>query len=89
MKDVVIYTTDTCPYCRQAERFLEAQGVPFTGVDVTDDEAMREKLVELSGGRRTVPQIFIDGEGIGGFDDLAKLEREGRLNAMLGLADDR
>ena len=83
MKDVVIYTTDYCPYCRQAERFLTDKGVPFKGVDVTNDQAMRDKLVEMSG-RRTVPQIFIGGEAIGGYSDMIALHNKGELEAKFG-----
>ena len=83
MKDVVIYSTDYCPYCRQAERFLNEKGVPFTSIDVTSDEAMRDKLVEMSGGRRTVPQIFIGGESIGGYSDMMALHRQGELQGKL------
>jgi glutaredoxin 3 len=84
MKDVTIYTTNACPYCRQAERFLEAQQVPFTNVDVSGDDALRAKLVELSGGRRTVPQIFIGGTPIGGYTDMMALHQKGELFPMLG-----
>ena len=83
MKDVVIYTTNYCPYCRQAEKFLTDKGVPFQQVDVTDDDAMREKLIELSGGRRTVPQIFIGGEAIGGYSDMMTLHQQGQLEPKL------
>ena len=83
MKDVVIYSTDSCPYCRQAERFLKDKGVDFKSVDVSNDDAMREKLIELSGGRRTVPQIFIGGEAIGGYSDMMALHTKGELDAKL------
>ena len=83
MKDVVLYSTNYCPYCRQAERFLTDKGVAFQNIDVTDDQAMRDKLVELSGGRRTVPQIFIGGEAIGGYSDLIALHQKGELDAKL------
>jgi len=83
MKDVTLYSTKICPYCRQAEKFLTDKGVAFENIDVTDDEAMREKLIELSGGRRTVPQIFIGGEAIGGFSDMMALHRAGEFEAML------
>jgi glutaredoxin 3 len=83
MKDVTIYTTDYCPYCRQAEKFLTDKGVPFKQVDVTNDDAMREKLIELSGGRRTVPQIFIAGEAIGGYSDMMALHTKGQLESKL------
>lgn len=83
MKDVTVYTTTYCPYCRQAEKFLESKGVPFKNVDVTEDTAMRERLVEMSGGRRTVPQIFIGGTPIGGYSDMMELHTRGALEPML------
>ena len=70
MKQVVIYTTAYCPYCEAAKRFLRSKKVKFTEVDVTNDEAMREKLVRMTGGRETVPQVFVDGKLIGGYEDL-------------------
>jgi glutaredoxin 3 len=82
MKDVTIYTTNYCPYCRQAEKFLHDKGVPFKQVDVTEDDAMRAKLVELTG-QRTVPQIFIGEESIGGYSDMMKLHTKGELDAKL------
>ncbi len=82
MKDVVIYGTDYCPYCRQAEKFFETRSIPFKAIDVTCDQAMREKLVELTG-QRTVPQIFIGGESIGGYSDLMKLHQQGQLDVKL------
>ena len=88
MKDVVIYTTDYCPYCRRAERFLAERGVRFSSVDVTRDPATREKLVELTGGLTTVPQIFIGGIPVGGFSDLVALHRRGGLEPMLHGAED-
>ncbi len=85
MKDVVVYSTDYCPYCRQAERFLNEKGVPFQSVDVTDNDELRTKLVEMSGGRKTVPQIFIGGEAIGGYSDMIELHRQGALMPKLGV----
>jgi len=85
MKDVTVYTTTTCPYCRQAERFLTEKQVPFQNVDVTGNDELRMKLVELSGGRRTVPQIFIGGEPIGGYSDLMELHQAGKLAPLLGV----
>ena len=82
MKDVTIYTTNYCPYCRQAEKFLHDKGVPFKQVDVTEDDAMRAKLVELTG-QRTVPQIFIGEESIGGYSDMMKLHTKGELDSKL------
>lgn len=82
MADVTLYTTRVCPYCVAAKRLLQARGVPFEEVDVTGDDAKRAWLLEATG-RRTVPQIFIRGEAIGGYDDLAALDRSGRLAQML------
>jgi glutaredoxin 3 len=82
MPDVTIYTTRVCPYCIAAKRLLTARGVPFTEVDVTGDDAKRAWLVEATG-RRTVPQIFIGGEAIGGYDDLAALDGSGQLAEKL------
>jgi glutaredoxin 3 len=83
MKNVTVYSTDYCPYCRQAERFLNEKGITFTTVDVTHDASMREKLVEMSGGRRTVPQIFIDDEAIGGYSDMIALHQKGEFEPKL------
>jgi glutaredoxin 3 len=82
MPDVTIYTTRVCPYCVAAKRLLNARGVPFVEIDVTGDDAKRAWLVDTTG-RRTVPQIFIGGEAIGGFDDLAALDQSGKLAEML------
>lgn len=86
MKKVTVYTTNYCPYCRQAERFLTEKGVTFQNIDVTDDDELRTKLVELSGGRKTVPQIFIGDEPIGGYSDMMDLHRGGYLLPKLELA---
>ncbi len=83
MNDVKIYTTRVCSYCLAAKRLLAARGVPYEEIDVTSDDAKRDWLVQATG-RRTVPQIFIGGEAIGGYDDLALLDRSGRLKTMLG-----
>lgn len=85
MKEVTVYSTSSCPYCRKAEQFLTARGVQFKKIDVTDDDEMRVKLVELSGGLRTVPQIFIGGKPIGGYTDLIALQQKGELDALLGV----
>jgi len=81
--EIVIYTTQTCPYCRRAEAFFEGRGLPFKQVDVTGDDEMRVKLVEMSGGQRTVPQIFIGGVSVGGYSDLIKLDAKGGLDDLL------
>jgi glutaredoxin 3 len=82
MIDVRVYTTRICPFCVAAKRLLAARGVAYEEVDVTGDDDRRAWLVETTG-RRTVPQIFIAGDPIGGFDDLSALDRSGRLAEML------
>ncbi len=69
MQNTLIYTTATCPYCVQAKRLLQERGYTYTEIRVDLDDAEREKMIARSG-RRTVPQIFIDDQHIGGFDDL-------------------
>jgi glutaredoxin 3 len=80
--EVTIYTTRVCPYCVAAKRLLGERGIAYQEVDVTRDDAKRAWLVE-STGRRTVPQIFIAGDPIGGFDDLAALDRSGELEKKM------
>ncbi len=82
MDDVVVYTKDYCGYCVQAKALLQAKGVTFTEIDVTHDPALQAEMMEQSG-RRTVPQIFIHGGHIGGFDDLAALDATGELDRQL------
>lgn len=83
MKTVEIYTTPTCPYCLAAKRLLTKKGVAFTEIDVSRDPDLRVKMTERAGGRRTVPQIFIGGQHVGGSDDLHALDAEGSLDPML------
>ena len=83
MKPVKIYTTTYCGYCVRAKDLLTRKGVKYEELDVTGDDEMRSKLVEMSGGQRTVPQIFIGDTHVGGYSDLARLESEGRLDPML------
>ena len=83
MKSVTIYTTPFCGYCFAAKRLLAAKGVAFEEIDVSADRARRVEMVQRAMGRRTVPQVFIDGEGVGGFDEIDALDRAGKLAAML------
>jgi glutaredoxin 3 len=83
---VEIYTTMWCGFCARAKRLLDEKGVAYTEIDVTMDPEKREEMTRRAEGRRTVPQIFIDGRPIGGSDELYALEREGRLDALLGRA---
>ncbi len=85
MADVKVYVTDYCPYCTRAKGLLTRKGVPFTEIDVSNDHEKRMWLVETTG-RRTVPQIFINDQPVGGSDDLHALERSGELDKLLGRA---
>lgn len=82
MKKVRLYTTTYCGYCRSAKALLDRKGVAYQEIDVTDDDAQREELVRITG-QRTVPQIFIGEQHIGGFSDLDALERAGKLDPLL------
>lgn len=83
MSDIVIYTKDYCPYCTKAKTLLKRKGVSFREIDVTHDETLQKEMIEKSGGRRSVPQIIIDGKAVGGADDLQALETAGKLDALL------
>lgn len=80
---IVVYSTPFCGYCGAAKRLLAGKGVEVTEIDVMFDPEERRKMMEKSGGRRTVPQIFIDGQHIGGFDDLSALDASGELDRLL------
>jgi glutaredoxin 3 len=82
MATVIMYTTGYCPYCRQAKALLQHKGVSVEEIDVSADDTLREKMMRESG-RRTVPQIFINGSPIGGFDELRALDEEGKLDSLL------
>lgn len=83
---VKMYTTAWCGYCAAARDLLRRKGVDFEDIDVDADPEKRREMQELSG-RRTVPQVFIGGEPVGGYDDIARLDAEGRLDALLGQPD--
>ena len=80
--EVIVYRTQFCPYCVRAAMLLEAKGVPFREVDVSNDTEARERLLRETG-QRTVPQIFINGVSVGGYDDIARLDRRGALDPLL------
>ena len=83
MPTVEIYTTPLCPYCWRAKRLLDRKGVAYTEVDLWQEPERRSEMVRRAEGRRTVPQVFIDGRGIGGSDELAALDATGRLDPIL------
>lgn len=82
MAKVVIYTTETCPYCVDAKKLLQQKGATFTEIRVDLDSEKRDEMMTRSG-KRTVPQIFINDQSIGGFDDLSRLAITGKLDALL------
>lgn len=79
---VVMYATSWCPYCARARRLFESKGVAFTEIDVDDVEGARAEMQKLSG-RTSVPQIFIGGKHVGGYDDTRALDDRGELDALL------
>ena len=82
MSKVLIYTTNWCPYCQAAKSLLDDKGVPYDEVDATDPE-VRMDMIQRAHGRRTVPQIFIGERHVGGYDEIAALERRGQLDPLL------
>ncbi len=87
MAEVEIYTTPFCPYCFRAKSVLDKKGIQYREIDVMMAPAKRIEMRERSGGINTVPQIFVDGTHIGGSDKLLKLERDGKLDLVLGITD--
>lgn len=83
MKEIVIYTTEVCPYCIRAKNLLKKKGVAFKEVRLDQTPDLVDDVVRKSGGRKTVPQIFIGDNHIGGCDELYALDRDGKLDPML------
>lgn len=79
MPEILIYTKNWCGYCQAAKALLQQLGLPYSEVDVTHDAERYSEMLARSEGRTTVPQIFVDGQGIGGFTDLRRLVQEGRF----------
>ncbi len=84
MARVEVYTKSFCPYCARAKALLGEKGAAFEEYEISTDPAKREEMIQRAGGRTTVPQVFIDGSHVGGSDDLAALERDGKLDSLLG-----
>lgn len=80
---VVMYTTSWCPYCARARHLFTAKGVAFTEIDVEEVEGAREQMRARSGGRNTVPQIFVGERHLGGYDDTRALDAAGGLDPLL------
>ena len=84
MKKVVIYTGDLCVHCNWAIDLLKRKNIQFTEYNIAKDEAKREEMFKKSNGAKTIPQIFVGEHHVGGNDELQALEREGKLNSLLG-----
>ena len=83
MTKIILYTTPYCGYCRAAKHLLGNKGAAFTEIDVSEDLALRQEMIDRAYGRRTVPQIFINGTHVGGYEELAELERAAKLDPLL------
>jgi glutaredoxin 3 len=81
--DIVMYSTAWCGYCQRARNLLERKGVPVREVKIDEEPGERELMLQKTGGRRTVPQIFIGERHVGGYDELAALDRSGELDKLL------
>lgn len=86
MPKIEVYSTAVCPYCVAAKNLLKAKGLAWEDIRVDTDPAQRDAMLARSGGHRTVPQIFINDQFVGGYDDLVAADRSGRLTELLGLA---
>ena len=85
MKNIEIYTGPLCAFCDRTIALLNKKGVSFKKIDLASDPNKMEDMIKKTNGMRTVPQIFIDGQHIGGSDELQDLENDGKLNSLLGV----
>lgn len=85
MPKIEVYSTAVCPYCVSAKNLLKAKGLEWTEVRIDTDAVERDAMLKRSGGRRTVPQIFVNDQHVGGFDDLVAADRSGKLAQLLEL----
>ena len=81
--DIVMYSTAWCGYCQRARNVFERKGIPVREIKIDEDPGERELMLQKTGGRRTVPQIFIGERHVGGYDELAALDRSGELDKLL------
>lgn len=84
--EVVMYSTNWCGYCQRARNVFERKGVAIREIKLDDEPDQRPVMLQRTGGLRSVPQIFVGGLHVGGYDELAALDRSGELNKLLGLA---
>ncbi len=85
--EVIMYATRFCPYCMRARSLFKKKGVEYTEISVGRDRDLWDEMEQRSG-RNTVPQIFINDESVGGYDDIAALDRQGELDQKLGIEQD-
>jgi glutaredoxin 3 len=85
MPKIEIYTQPFCGYCYRAKKLLDDKGVEYEEIDVMEQPNRRGEMVERAGGRTSTPQIFVDGQALGGSDDIAALNRKGELDGLLGI----
>jgi len=83
MKKIIVYSKTICPYCIQAKNLLNSKKVQYEEINIEHNTNLRDEMIEKSGGRRTVPQIFIGDYHVGGCDDLYALEKNGKLDKLL------
>lgn len=83
MAKVEIYSTSNCPFCDRAKKLLDQKGVNYIEINVEQDDAKLQEMIKRSGGKRSVPQLFINDHSIGGFDDLWALEQKKELDRLL------
>jgi glutaredoxin 3 len=86
MAKVVVYTTPICPYCVRAKALLRSKQVIFEEIDISGNPRLQDEVRQRSG-RRTVPQIFIDDQSVGGYDEIKELDDAGDLDPLLGIAN--
>jgi len=84
--EIVMYSSGWCPYCVRARALLERKGLAFREIKIDEHPAERDTMLARSGGRRTVPQIFVGDHHVGGFDDLYALDKAGKLDELTGRA---
>ncbi|MBF0284451.1 MAG: glutaredoxin 3 [Magnetococcales bacterium] len=85
MPEIIVYSTTVCPYCVKAKALLDRKGAKYQEVNLDREPQRRDEMVQKAGGRKTVPQIFINGQHMGGCDDLHELDRKGGLDPLLAV----
>lgn len=83
MSKIEVYSTAVCPYCVSAKNLLKSKGLEWTEIRIDTDASQRETMLKRSGGRRSVPQIFVNDQHVGGYDDLLAADRSGKLTQLL------